>query len=99
MKRKTIRITTTSANQDILNDFIKPALAPQRDTTVDVETYELDITLIFDADYSGNITVNDVESGQIVSKADAQIEFKWKGKATSILIETSATVIDVTFGL
>ena len=80
---KTINFTTVSADQDIFADFITPGLSPDVDASAGTD---LDIEILFDASYTGNITIN----GR-VTKAYANTVVRHSNPINSIIIETSGT--------
>ena len=87
-----IPFTTTAADQDIYDVFIKPKLTEvfgYSSDAVDEGTF-LEVSVLFDSDYTGDMTINGV-----VTKAEAKITLRHIGTLTSWLIETNGTAGEI----
>lgn len=84
-----INFTTTEVNQDIYTDFIAPRLRSQfgYSTAATTAGIYLDIRILFDSDFSGDITINGV-----ASKAEADVTLGFVGDLTSCVISANSTV-------
>ena len=97
MKPITLTILTTSADQDILADFILPAITAFIPASADISKIDIDVELLFDEEYAGDIVVSDTELGaDITSKAKVKIQYEFCGKASSIVISEDATALEAT---
>lgn len=83
-----VTFTTATANEDIFDTVIGPALTTRYGYTqaaLDAGVF-LNIRILFDADYSGNIVIN----GN-TSKADAKTTLLFIGDVETVVISETST--------